>query len=112
MSKSKVAEELAEKLQEYSYEVAEGEHENFYDDYIVDELLEMREIFYKDDVEEGHYYQSYTLTTDKKVRLYDTLTLQKALSGDTVNLKVMAIDSVTPLSEEKMIIEFLGRKVN
>lgn len=43
MRKGKVAESLAEKLQHYVDEIQEGERDNFYDDHIVDELLEMRE---------------------------------------------------------------------
>ena len=111
MSKEKVAESLAEKLQEFAYEVEQGEHDNFFDDYIVDELLDMREHLIKDDVEEGRFYQKYYLETDKTLKLYDVVSLQKALSGDTVNLKIMAIDSVMLGKNGTMLVEFLGQIV-
>ena len=111
MLKEKTAESLAEKLQEYAYEAEEGGHDNFFDDYIVDELLDMREHLFKDDVEEGRFYQKYYLETDKMIKLYEVVSLKKALSGDTVNLKVMSIDSVNLGKNGTMLVEFLGRIV-
>src|SRR5690606_23860434 len=78
MLKDKVAETLVEMLQHYVDEVQEEEdRSNFSDDYIVDKLLQVKENFHKDGVEEGRAYETHILITDKPVKIYDTVELRR-----------------------------------
>lgn len=111
MEKARIAEDLAETLQTYVEEVEDGDRHNFYDDHIVDQVLEMHKILYKDGVEEGRKYSGHMLVTDKPVQLFDILEMEKALSGKRVKIQVMSIINVKPLSEGRLSVELLGAEV-
>lgn len=111
MKKVKIAEELGEMLQDYANEVEEGEHEPHQDDYIVDGICDMHEILYNDGVEEGRFYESFMLKTDKNVKLFETVEVERFMSGTKDKLKVMSILEVKPLADGQIMIEFLGAKV-
>jgi len=113
MLKDKVAETLVEMLQHYVDEVQEEEdRSNFSDDYIVDKLLQVKENFHKDGVEEGRAYETHILITDKPVKIYDTVELRRMFSDQTTKMKVMSLESVK-LSKNgsELLIEFLGYEV-
>lgn len=112
MNKVKVAEELLEMLQVYADEIEEGERDNFYDDHILDRVLDMQEVLYKDGVEEGRFYESFILTTDKTVKIFETVEVERFMSGTKDKLKVMSIIEVKPLANGQIMIEFLGAKVS
>ena len=110
--KVKTAENLAEMLDEYAAEVEEGEaHEDYGDLYIVDALCDMNEILYKDGVDEGRFYESFMLLTDKPVKLFETVEVTRSISGNEEKMKVMSILSARPSQDGKMIVELLGVKV-
>lgn len=109
--KVKKAEQLSEMLENYAIELEEGEHEDYYDDYIVDGICDMQEIFYKDGVEEGHFYQSFMLKTDKILKVFETVEVERFTSGTKDKLKVMSILNVKPLTDSQMMVEFLGVEV-
>lgn len=111
MRNVKTAEELSEMLQNYAIEVEGGLHEPYYDDYIVDAICDMQEIFYKEGVEEGRFYQSFMLKTDKILKLFETVEVECFMSGTKDKLKVMSILNVKPLNDSQMMVEFLGVKV-
>lgn len=108
MEKVETIEELAEMLQQYASELEEGDHEQHTDDYIVDELCNVSEILYKDGIEEGRRYSSFMLITDKHIKVYETIEVDRFMSGTKEKLKVMAILDVKPTEDNKMVVVFLG----
>lgn len=111
MRKIKIAEDLAEMLQTYAEELEEGERDQFQDLYIVDSICDMQEALYKDGTEEGRFYASYMLTTDKELKVFETIEVEKMLSGTREKIKIMSILEVKPMDGKRMAIEFLGAKV-
>lgn len=115
MKKYKIAEKLAEMLQNYANDVEKGGVEpNQVDhvDYIVDGICDMHEILYKDGIQEGHSYVLCMLNTDEHVKLFETVEVQRIMAGTTEKLKVMSILDVKPLAYNKIMIKFLGAKVS
>ena len=106
-----IAEQLGEALNEYAYEVENDDRNNFSDDFILDGLCDMQEILRKDGIEEGRYYTALTLVTDKAITLYETVDIERVMSGTKGQVKVMMINSVKPSEDGKLIIEFLGKKL-
>lgn len=98
-------------LQNYAIEVEEGEREQYCDGYIVDGICDMQEFFYKDGVEEGHFYQSFMLKTDKFLKVFETVEVESFTSGTKDKLKVMSILNVKPFNDGQMMVEFLGVEV-
>lgn len=111
MKKVRIAESLSEMLQNYAYEVEEGERDNFHDDHILDGVLDMHEVLHKDGVEEGRFCESFMLKTDKNVKVFETVEVERFMSGTKEKLKVMSILDVKPLTDGQMMVEFLGTKV-
>jgi hypothetical protein len=111
MNKVEIAEGLSEMLQNYAYEVEEGEHDSWQDDYIVDSLCEMKEILLNDGIEEGRRYSSFSLITDKPVKVYQTITVERSISKGEIKLKVMSIESVDVRENGQMLVVFLAKKV-
>lgn len=110
-TKIRVAEELAEKLEQYAGDVEDGNNEPLYNDYIVDDLCDMHEILMDEGVDEGRRYQHVMLVTDKPVKLYSVVEVDRMLSGTKDKLKVMAIISAQPSLDGKMLVNFLGSKI-
>ncbi len=109
--KVRVAEELAETLQQYAEDIEDGNHDPFYDDYTVDSLCDMQEIIMADGIDEGRRYQHVMLITDKPVKVYEVVEIERMMSGTKDKLKVMAIVDVQPSKDGKMVVGFLGSKV-
>lgn len=110
--KIQVAEGLIENLQQYVGDVESGDHDPFYDDYTVDSLCDMQEVIQDDgEVDEGRRYQGCMLVTDKPIKIYEIVEVERELSGTNDLLKVMFIRNVQLSKDGKLLIEFLGEKV-
>lgn len=106
-----VAEKLTELLQEYASDIENESHEQHMDCYIIDQLCDMHELLHKDGSEEGRFYDSFMLVTNKTIKLYDVVEVERFMSGTKDKLKVMAILEVKPMADGQLSIEFLAAKV-
>lgn len=115
MKEVRVAEELAEMLQNYAGELEdldeEETRETFHDDWIVDKVCDMNEILYKSGAEEGRAYESLVLAADHPIKLFETVEVERFMSGTKEKLKVMSIIEVKPAQNGKLLVEFLAAKV-
>lgn len=112
MNKEKIADNLLEILDTYvdmlMNDVVALDVE---EEYIIDEILDLKEAIFKDGVEEGQFCQTHRLVTTMPINLYDVVEVNRALDGETIKLKVMGIISIK-LKKDKsaFIVEFLGKK--
>lgn len=106
-----VAEDLMDQLQMFVDSIEEGDHDPFYDDHTVDSLCDMQEILMTLGTDEGRKYQNLTLTTNKPIKIHETVAIERILSGDKDKVKVMAILSVNLIEGDMMVVSFLGKRL-